>query len=161
MSKEEFLLGLEEALSGEIPKQDIDGHILYYKEYLSNTTDGKSEEEKVVELGDPRLIAKTIVDTAEIKIDPLDQKNSKSYFEENTQQNTQQNSNAENIFQTNAFSWDELAWYQKIIAIVIGVLVVLAIAAVFIVGVNIFFSVILPVLIIAFVIKLIMKIVRR
>ena len=160
MSKEEFLFRLEEALDGEIPKHDIDGHVQYYSEYLSSTSDGRSEEEKIEELGDPRLIAKTIIDTAEIRIDPLDQKNKDfkaTYFEENVKQNT----DAENMFHTKIFSWDELAWYQKIIAIVIGILIVLAIIAVFVVGVNIFFSVILPVLIVVFVIKLIVNIIRR
>jgi len=160
MSKDEFLLRLEEALGDEIPKQDIDGHIKYYREYLSSTSDGKSEDDKVQELGDPRLIAKTIIATAEIKMDPLDQKN-KEFKSAHFEDNVEQNADAENIFRTKIFSWDDLAWYQKIIAIIIGILIVLAIIAVFIVGVNIFFSLILPVLIIAFVIKLIVTIVRR
>ncbi|MFA9466141.1 MAG: hypothetical protein ACERKN_17835 [Velocimicrobium sp.] len=158
MSRNEFLLKLQEVLSGEIPQYDIDGYIQYYREYLTNPSDGKTEEEKLKELGDPRLIAKTIIDTAESKSNSFDQKNTQSdfdSFDENT------NEGAERDFRTQIFSWDGLMWYQKVFAVIIGILIVIAILGIVIVGVNLFFSIILPILIVVFLIRLVIGFVKR
>ena len=63
MNKGEFLKGLRERLSGEIPEYEIQEHIRYYENYLSEEIrSGKTEEEAVETLGNPYLIAKTILD---------------------------------------------------------------------------------------------------
>lgn len=160
MNKEEFLLKLEAALRGMIPEYEIDGHINYYREYLSNFSDGKNEEEKLIELGDPRLIAKTIIDTAEIRIDSIERNERESKEEEYTKETTW-NTNVENGCHTKQYFWNSLTWYQKVFAVLLGVVAIIAILGIIIVGVNIFFTFILPILIVVFAVKLIIRGLRR
>lgn len=63
MSKQEFIQGLREALAGEIPAERVQENVRYYNDYIdSEVRNGKSEEEVIAEIGDPRWIAKTIID---------------------------------------------------------------------------------------------------
>jgi len=65
MTKADFLNTLQTKLMGEITAPEIESTIRYYEEYISEAVNqGGSEEEVLYELGDPRLIAKTIIDTA-------------------------------------------------------------------------------------------------
>lgn len=64
MNREEFLKKLQEALSGEIPPEKVYENLQYYKGYIRDEkSKGRSEEEIMEELGDPRMIARTIIDT--------------------------------------------------------------------------------------------------
>lgn len=64
MNKEEFLRGLQNALSGEVPPTVVRDNLRYYDDYIrTEVKQGKSEEQVMDELGDPRLIARTIIDT--------------------------------------------------------------------------------------------------
>ena len=66
MNKGEFLEGLKERLSGEIPEYKVQEHLRYYDNYLSEQIrSGKTEEEATAMLGNPYLIAKTILDMEE------------------------------------------------------------------------------------------------
>lgn len=61
MSKNDFLRQLNEALSESFDVEMVKSQIDYYDKYISDEIKkGKSEKEVVDELGDPRLIAKTI-----------------------------------------------------------------------------------------------------
>lgn len=63
MEREEFLRGLTEALSGEVPAQVIQDNLRYYRDYIdSEVGKGRSESQVMEELGSPRLIARTIID---------------------------------------------------------------------------------------------------
>lgn len=65
MTKDEFLRELEDALRGSISPSAVNENIRYYDEYIdTEVRKGRSENEVMEELGDPRLIAKTIIDTA-------------------------------------------------------------------------------------------------
>lgn len=64
MNKEEFLRGLKTALSGELPPGALQSNLNYYEDYIrTEIGKGRSEAEVMEELGDPRLIARTIIDT--------------------------------------------------------------------------------------------------
>ncbi|MBP5292205.1 MAG: DUF1700 domain-containing protein [Lachnospiraceae bacterium] len=70
MDKTEFLRELERSLSGEMPTETVLENLQYYEGYFrSETAKGRSEKEVLDELGDPRLIARSIKDvvTAEEK----------------------------------------------------------------------------------------------
>lgn len=61
MTKKEFLDILTESLAGNVPASEIEENIRYYKDYIEN---GEESEEKALEqLGDPHLIARTIIDS--------------------------------------------------------------------------------------------------
>ena len=67
MDKREFLEILKGQLSGQMPEERVDGHVRYYRDYIEDAVRrGKSEDVVIGELGDPRLIAKTLVDTGAV-----------------------------------------------------------------------------------------------
>ena len=65
MNRQEFLDGLSRALAGEVSEEKRQSDIRYYRDYIAEeVSKGRSEEDVLTELGDPRLIARTIVDAA-------------------------------------------------------------------------------------------------
>ena len=66
MSKEEYLRGLEEALAGEVPASVIRENMNYYNSYLSQEmAKGRTVDEISEEIGEPRIVAITIIDSCE------------------------------------------------------------------------------------------------
>ena len=62
MNSQEFLDKLRLALSGQIMANQVEENIAYYREYISaQIRMGQSEEVVLRNLGDPRLIAKSII----------------------------------------------------------------------------------------------------
>lgn len=65
MNREEFLKQFREALEGKVSEQVINENMRYYRNYINNQVgNGKSEQEVLRELGDPRLLAKTIEESS-------------------------------------------------------------------------------------------------
>lgn len=63
MTKEQFLLELEEYLRGEVSDYELRDSLEYYRNYYEEQiTDGSSEEDVSSLLGSPRLIARSIID---------------------------------------------------------------------------------------------------
>ena len=66
MRKDEFFQTLRRALNGNVPPRVVEENIRYYDGYISDEVrKGRSEEEVIDEIGDPRLIARTIEDTTD------------------------------------------------------------------------------------------------
>lgn len=64
MTKYEFINELNAHLKGKISTQELNDLIVYYQEYIdTQMRKGKTEEEVLKELGSPRLLAKSIVQT--------------------------------------------------------------------------------------------------
>lgn len=62
MNSQDFLDKLRMALSGQIAPNLVEENIAYYREYISaQIRMGQSEETVLQNLGDPRLIAKSII----------------------------------------------------------------------------------------------------
>ena len=65
MSKAQFLELLSQKLSEELSREDVMSQLKYYEEYIyGEMKKGRSEEEVMMELGDPYMIARTILDTS-------------------------------------------------------------------------------------------------
>ena len=86
MDKREFIKIFKESLSGSLEKDAIDEQVVYYENYIdSEIKNGKTEKEVLDELGDPRLIAKTIKTVNKNAItygnneDSYDESDSRSY----------------------------------------------------------------------------------
>lgn len=63
MTKEEFLQELRIALQGRIPQAQVNEHLLYYEAYiLEESRKGRTVGQVVEYLGDPRLLAKTLIE---------------------------------------------------------------------------------------------------
>lgn len=164
MNKEDFLVTLREHLSGELPDYEIESNIRYYEEYIS-ATDGKQEEEKLNELGDPRLIAKTIIDAYNASKETAGHTRYYSgngydeevYNKNGNEQRTFQSDQTKDNGQIKYYSWDSMKWYQKLIAIVVVLLIFIVILAIAAVSINLLFTVVLPILAVVFIIRLIIN----
>lgn len=65
MSKQEFIDKLRAALNGRISPGAVADNVNYYEDYINmEIRKGRSEAEVLQMLGEPRLIARTIVETA-------------------------------------------------------------------------------------------------
>jgi len=63
MNRFEFLNTLRAALTGKVPGTMVEDNVRYYEEYIEiQLRQGKAEEEVLGSLGDPRLLAKTIIE---------------------------------------------------------------------------------------------------
>lgn len=84
MSRQEFLQRLRETLTGEVPGNVVEENIRYYDEYISTEVgNGRNEEEVTASIGDPRLIAKTIMDANENAKDTSYSGDNRTVYEEN------------------------------------------------------------------------------
>lgn len=64
MGKQEFLDKLRLALNGRVGTEVVSDTLTYYEDYINTEVrKGRSEEEVMASLGDPRLIARTIIET--------------------------------------------------------------------------------------------------
>jgi uncharacterized membrane protein len=130
MSKKEFLELLRGSLKGEVSKEIIEQNIRYYGNYISSTSE--SEEEKIIEvLGDPRLIAKTIIETEKAskqkaKSSYQQEYNNNTYSknEENERNNRPKN---QSVLFSN-FKWYHKAVFYAVIALIIIIIVTIIIS---------------------------------
>lgn len=109
MDKKEFLDILRSQLSGQMSEQQIAAHIQYYSSYIEErTAAGNSESEVLRELGDPRLIARTLLDTgAGMPYSDYEQKFDSGKVKQKS------------------FKLDFSTWYGKLIAILIAAVVLI------------------------------------
>ena len=64
MNTGEFSSRLEDALRGKVSNQVIEANLQYYRDYITGEIrKGRTEEQVMDDLGDPRLIARTIIET--------------------------------------------------------------------------------------------------
>ena len=155
MNKQEFLTILKQSLDGEIPDYEVENNIHYYETYLVDEQN-KTLDEKLRELGEPRLIARTIIDAYLASKEGSFRKSTYSNYdyEEDYNEAKKEKSSQGNV---KYYTWDTMKWYQKIIFIIIGVIIAVVFVGLFTLGINIFFRILLPVLLIMFVIKKIAK----
>jgi uncharacterized membrane protein len=171
MTKNEFMDGLRSALTGEIPDAEVISNIRFYEDYIRSKSINNSEEEVISQLGDSRLIAKTIIETYQISHGPL-YNNSKHEGAYQDTQTSDGNSYKEsrNNYEDSSMDYgrkfkfnlsNSLKWYQKLIfAVIAAILIVLF----FIIGgilLRLFFTVGLPILVIYLGYKLIVNNYRR
>ena len=63
MTKKEFLEQIEDDLAGEVPNSVVYDNKQYYSKYIdAELWKGREEKEIFEELGNPRLLAKTVID---------------------------------------------------------------------------------------------------
>ena len=120
MDKKEFLEILKQSLAGEVSRDVIEMNIRFYDQYISSQAD--EEEITVMKIGDPRLIAKTIIEKEKAANKSHNTDNSKytsNYEKEDDQR--ERNSNR-NIFITG------FTWYHKLITILIIIAIIIVIA---------------------------------
>jgi len=128
MSKEEFLRELEEALAGDVPEAVIRDNVSYYGSYLSQEmAKGRSVEEIVGEIGEPFIIAKTIIEHCEASGECAGDGGYGNYQESYDDGGSRSQSGNQNPF-SNMHYIDLNKWYWKLLA---GILIFMVVSFVF------------------------------
>ena len=147
MNQHEFLAQLKIALENELNEQDVKENLAFYKNYIqSEMQKGIPEEEVVAQLGDPWVIAKTVIMTEKIE------------DQDNGAQEAEVQSGAEKSYENSVHAIPK--W--KLVLIIIAIIAVLLLFGSMAVGViaivlrlAIRFAV--PILVIWFVVRLVSK----
>lgn len=126
MTRQEFLEQLKTSLQGEVSAQVLQENLRYYDDYIaSEARNGRAESEVIDEIGDPRLIARTIIDTTA---------GSKSVFESYEETDTGYGQGRSGYSRDSSGSsihfYDFSKWYVKLAAAVIVMLIVIMLLAI-------------------------------
>lgn len=148
MRRAEFLDKLKKALSNDLSNQIVQENINYYNDYITEEIHkGRNEEEVIAELGDPWVIAQTVINMQET----TNGQESTSAFEA-----TERNGgfHKKNAGQGNVHVFSVNGWW-KILLVVLGIIGIFALVLVVIGGIFSFLAPILvPCLVVLFVIRL-------
>lgn len=155
MNKEEFLNILRQSLSGEVANEVINQNVRYYDSYISAQT--LEEEAEIIDrLGDPRLIAKTIIEAEKA----AKEKSMNNWSGTNYQNYT---SDAYEEYKDNTTDHDKhifftnLKWYHKLIAVMVIIVLFVIIAMVGKLVIGLLFTFSLPILLVFLVMLLFRK----
>lgn len=134
MNKKEFLDILRQSLEGEVSPDIIEQNIRYYDEYI-NTHSFNGEEAVLSELGNPRLIAKTIIESERIAKEKSKSVYGQGYSGDRHYSNSEETNDKRDEWnqrgnRNRGIFFTGLKWYHK--AIVFAVLLVILMALLFI-----------------------------
>lgn len=166
MGRQEFLNELREALTGEIPESEVESNLRYYGQYISSEVQKDRQEKEVLnQLGDPRLIAHTIIDTFKMSGNPWESgfgKEAAHYYDEDVDySNGGENPHQESKRHVEFYTSFPMPWYKKFILILIFVFIIAAILTISGFAIKLFFTIGLPVLLILILIRIVMQMTRR
>lgn len=150
MNKDIFLTILKETLEGEVSGSVIQENIAYYQEYiLDEEKKGRTEQDILNLLGDPRLIARTIIDTDSAK----DSYESYDATETNEKKGFHTSFDNEKGWKMHYGKFQLNSWYAKLLFFLIMVVIL------FIIGKIMIFlvPVILPIIVVLFLVSLLKK----
>lgn len=144
MRDREFLEQLQEALKNDLSEQAVQENVQYYRNYIEEErAKGRTEQEILEELGDPWLIAKTLVTSPG---------GSQSYAEAESGYVQEGQSASGQKTQVHVFGLD--TWWKKLILILAVVGIFMLIVSIVTGIISILLPIAVPFLVIAFVIRL-------
>ena len=140
MNKKEFLDILYEQLSGQMPEGNVAAHVQYYRNYIEEEQrKGRSEDDILNELGDPHLIARTLLDTDSTASGNPQTTGSYSEPYTDNSYNDDSRSGSKKV-KSRSFHIDLSTWYGKLAVILIAAIVIVLLCTVL--------SVLIPVMVI-------------
>lgn len=151
MTKYEFLQNLQRELSGKISVSEVQDQINYYSQYIDEEVSaGKSEQDIVSELGDPWIIAKTILGAS----DNEEFARANTSYEAKRASGKEKKEREKNA-QIHVFGFD--SWWKKLL-LLLGVIGIVMLIVGVIGGII---SILAPIIIPVFVIMLVIRIVNN
>lgn len=128
MSRREFLEILRGQLAGQMAQGKAAAHVRYYEDYIqSQVRSGRNEADVLAELGDPRLIARTLIDTD----DGTEVYDESGYAEESYGSDDYAgNGGGDASVKHHSFKLDLSTWYGKAIVIAIAAVIIILLATV-------------------------------
>ncbi|MDE7246789.1 MAG: DUF1700 domain-containing protein [Lachnospiraceae bacterium] len=141
MDRVEFTDKLQHALAGGLNSSGVAENVRYYREYIDmEIRKGRSEEEVLQSLGDPRLLAKSIIEA-----------NKRAGMNEGTNQ-TYDEETSDNVYGENEVTGNAVRVPGWLILLILAVVFLLVIGVVFSI-ISVLAPVIIPVLIVVLVIN--------
>ena len=127
MTRNEFLQELRRALENDLSGNIVKENVEYYSQYITEeVSKGKSEEEVLLMLGDPWVLARTIIDaqngTEQSEVNGNDRQTYSEYDHERG--TTEERSSQSHIFTADTW-WKKLLWSLVIIMLVIGIFAII------------------------------------
>lgn len=154
MTKQQFLSELRMALEGNIPSQEIEENIRYYASYFQES--GKTEREVCEELGDPRLIARSLIDSFVASKGPM-----ADYYKEQARNEYSRESRTGTGSQGSRSSGAGEKWYDKLFRYIMIVAIAIIAGAVLIFVLRLAVTVVFPIIAAVVIIKLLLDLFRR
>ena len=152
MDRGEFLSVLRESLEGFIPMEEVETNIDFYQNYFEEAS--QSDKEVIEELGDPRLIARTIIDAYKASKGPM----ADYYAEQARSEYSREHSEEYEDMSGSYYQYGrKVKWYEKLMfwAIISTVIVLLFTFVV------VFVVYVLPVILLVLLIKILVDHFRR
>ena len=147
MTKIEFLEKLKEALMEDVDMQTVRENVEYYDGYIrGETASGRSEEEVLDELGDPWIIARTIIDAQG--------QNRQGEYEYEAPQEQYGRSTSGTV-KTSFWAFD--TWWKKLLLILVIVGIISVVLSVVAGLVSLVMPVLIPVLVVVIVVKMVKR----
>ncbi|WP_455716913.1 DUF1700 domain-containing protein [Anaerosporobacter sp.] len=157
MTKEEFIKDLRESLYTEIPSIEIENNVRYYSEYIDNQLrSGRTIDQVMGELGDPRLIARTIIETSKLGKTNYNNTYDNSYQEEYPNGSDSYNDNEHGYSKTYNFN-GKIPLRYRILGIAILALIIMVIIFVGSLAIQLFVSVGIPILLMYLLVRIISR----
>lgn len=156
MTKEEFIKELRESLYTEIPSIEIENNVRYYNEYIDNqTSSGKTMNQVMEELGDPRLIARTITETSKLGKANFNNVHNNVYQETYSDTTDTYNNNAD---YNRTYTFDgKIPLRYRILGIAISILFVTLLIFLGSIAIRLFVSIGIPILLVYLLVRLITR----
>ena len=143
MPKQDFIDRLRAALNGRVAEHVLSDTIRYYDDYIDTEMHGgKSEEEVMASLGDPRLLAKTIAETKGGADARFSERQEGGSFQEDAVRNRWEGARPSAVRIP--------VWVWLIIFLLVAVLILSAVFSV----ISFLLPVLIPILVIVFLVKL-------
>lgn len=147
MDRVEFLAILRESLEGYIPVADVEENIAFYRNYFEEAQ--ISEKKVIEELGDPRLIARTIIQAYKASKGPM-----ADYYEEQARSEYSQSHSSAGSSQGDRDFGEKKEWIKRRIIFGGFFLVVILVLVILLAVAGAIIMYLLPVLLVIFIAKL-------
>lgn len=141
---------LHRTLAGSLTSSTVNENMRYYEEYFDTQLRlGQREEEIVAGLGDPRLLAKTIIQTSRYQAQNYGSQEYEEVYEDGSQENAQDGSSKR--FASKMYRMP--GWLFLVLAILLVFAVISIVSSV----VSMFLPVIIPLICVTLIVRLLQK----
>lgn len=152
MTKQEFLQELRQALGAEVDSYTVQDNVNYYDHYITDEiTAGRTEEDVLNELGDPWLIARTIIDS------PAGNTFGSEEYGQSGEESAEYSKPAYDSYgnrQSHVHVFSANAWWKKLLLIIAAAGIIFIIFSIITGIVSLVAPIVVPVLVIMLVIRL-------
>lgn len=149
MTKNEFMIKLQEALENDLDASAVRDNVNYYSNYIDDEIrKGRSEEEVLDELGDPWVIAQSVIDMS-------GQKNATEDYGSSYRNAGRSSERQDSSY--NVHSYTIGSWWQKLL-LILGIIGIVLLVVAVIGGII---SLVMPIVVPVLVVILLVNFIRR